>query len=227
MIHFLEVTCYRGNRLIFDQASCHIPAGTFNCLIGGIGGGKSTFLYLVSNHILANEGMILFCQRKLKKLQGNQLALHRRQIGLIEQEHRFLMQCNVEQNIGLPAKISGKAESDILFRTQEVAEELNLTYHLKTPIRNLSVGERQLVQIARVLVHQPMVILADDPTQFLDPTTSQEVLSLLYELPLKFGITVLVTTNGIEHWHQSTRYLRIQNHQIEEWSRADPVGSRS
>ncbi|MBF0277837.1 MAG: ATP-binding cassette domain-containing protein [SAR324 cluster bacterium] len=217
MIYFLDVSKYFGNHLIFDQVHCHIEMGSFNCLIGANGSGKSTFLKLILKQEIPNGGEILFFQRSLAVLQKSSLEEHRRQIGVIEQEHRFLRHENVETNLMLPFSIAGAHSPENNSKMLKLAEQLNLTRFLKSPVYELSSGERQLVSVARAMVHDPALILADDPTQFLSEESASTVITLLKEAN-NGGATVILTSRSMQRIPHGSGVWLIRRHEIQEFS---------
>ncbi|MBF0288648.1 MAG: ATP-binding cassette domain-containing protein [SAR324 cluster bacterium] len=214
MIHFIEVSKYYGNRILFDQANCHIPMSSFNCLIAANSTGKTTFFNLVFNQELPDGGQILFLQHTLGQLKKNKLAEHRRHIGIIRQEPLFLRKETVETNIMLPLAIAGKAKHDAALKVNEIAETLNLLHCLKSPIGNLSPGKKQLVSIARALVHEPILILADEPIQHLQQDLAKIAMELLYQA-YKKGTTVVLASqrNEILSYSEANVFV-IEQYQI-------------
>ncbi len=218
MIHFLDVSKYYGNHVVFDQINCHIEMASFNYLIGANGTGKSTFFKLILNQKIPDGGEILFFQRSLGVLKKTPLAEHRRQIGTIEQEHRFLRQENVETNLMLPFIIAGKKTPENLIKMRALAEQLGLANFLKKTMGDLSTGERQLVSVVRALVHEPVLILADDPTQYLSEDSAKAVIELLREAYLK-GATVVLACRDMSQISPDSRLFLIRQYQLQEVSR--------
>ena len=217
MIHFLEVTKYYGNRLVFDHLSCQIPSGTVSCLMGETGSGKTTFMQLILNQVFPEGGKILFYHQELKKLKGKSLAQHRREIGWIPQSPWFLRDRNVRENLELLARIDGKPPEEIRRDREEVAEQLGLTPLLELPMDKLSMGERQLVQIARVVVRKPLVVLAEEPLQFLDPPVAEVIQQQFFQMANHSEVTVLVSSSLPKMWtHPYLNHYRIHHYQIEE-----------
>ncbi len=214
MIHFLDVSKYYGNRLVFDQVNCHIPMASFNCLMGANSTGKTTFFQLVLNQEFPDGGQILFLQHTLGRLNKKQLAEHRRHIGMIRQEPLFLGKETVETNIMLPLMIAGKAGNDAVVQVKEIAEALNLLHCLKNPIGNLSPGEKQLVSIARALVHKPVLILADEPIQHLHQEMAKVVMELLYQTYRKGTTVVLASQSNDILVYPEAKVLIIEQYQI-------------
>ncbi|MGK5090996.1 ATP-binding cassette domain-containing protein [Deltaproteobacteria bacterium TL4] len=217
MLHFQAVTKYYGNRLVFDHASFQIPAGTFSCLSGPTGSGKSTLMQLILNQILPDGGDILFYNQRLGRLSGKPLAAYRQRIGWIDQSLRFFKDLNVKENIVLQAGRAGITSKKIQRQLEEVSEMLGLYPYMKVPIATLSLGEQQLVQIARVLVHQPSLILAEDPLQFLEPSFANTLQHVLSEMSTQLETTIIVTANDARLWNDPhLHHYKIESHQILE-----------
>jgi len=217
MIHFLDVSKYYGNHLVFDQINCHIETTSFNYLIGANGTGKSTFFKLILKQKIPDGGEILFFQRSLGVLKKTSLEEHRRHIGTIEQEHRFLRQENVETNLMLPFIIAGQKTPENTIKMRALAEQLGVANFLKKTIDDLSIGERQLVSVVRALVHEPGLILADDPTQYLSEDSAKGVIKLLREAYLK-GATVILASRNLSEIYPDSRLFLIQHYQLQEVS---------
>ena len=215
MIELEEVTYAEGKTLVFDRVSYQIRPGTIHCLSGKNSVGKSTFLRLITHHIAPQSGTLRFFHYVLKSLDLSQLALHRQQIGWITQQARFLEELTVQENLELFARIRGKATVEIAPLLQTVAEQLDIAPYLALPIHEVSPGIRQLVQVGRVLIQRPLLILADEPTQFLGKDLIKKIQKLLFELSQNWDVTTLVTTTWPEFWGSSHfQHCKIENHQI-------------
>lgn len=193
MLHFIDISKYFGNRLIFDQITCHIEMASFNYILGATGSGKTTFLELILQEKIPDNGQILFLQHPLEKLSTKALTQHRQHIGMVPQVHKFLRKETVETNLILPLKLKQEKKEICRTKANDFAEKLGLRYYLKYPIDTLSKGEQQLVAIARALIHEPLLILADDPTQHLSKKWSRVILNLLHEVHNQ-GTTVIITS---------------------------------
>lgn len=215
MIHFLDVSKYFGNHLIFDQINCHIEVASFNCLMGANGVGKSMFFQLILKETLPNDGQILFLQQPLSRLKGSSLAEHRQHIGIIHQKHRFLSHTTTENNIRLPLKIQKKTLKEKDEKMREWGEQLGLLEGFNRPVHELSLGEQQCISVLRALIHDPILILADDPLQHLSEDLAQAVMGLLYDAYLA-GTTVIVAAQSMNFFPKEARVLHIRDYQIQE-----------
>ena len=218
MIHFVNVSKYYGNHLIFDQVDCQIEMTSFNGLIDPYSTGKTTFFKLILRQEIPDGGQILFFRHSLHTLSKRALEQHRRQIGLIEQKPRFFQREDVESNIMLPLRIVGNPIAENAVKMHELAEQLDLLPLIKKTMGVLSTGERQLVSVARALIHEPVLILADDPTQHLSDESSKVVIGLLYEAYLK-GTTVIVAARSSDQLPSDARIFGIRHYQIQDAAR--------
>lgn len=214
MIHLHDVTKYFGSQIVFDNASCHIESGSFNYLLGTTGSGKTTFIQLINRQITADGGMIKFQDYELNSLSGKRLAYHRQRIGIVSQKPSFLHGSSVAVNIALLAEIAGKSRSEIEERTRFFSQRLGVWHFLDYPLRNLSIGQRQLVQLVRVFVLDPAVVLVDIPTQHLDVQLAGIVMDTLYENNLKSKNTTLITTPHLDKIYPNLQSFVINQHHI-------------
>ncbi len=215
MIHFIDVSKYFGNKVIFDQVNCHIPMGSLNYVIGDSGSGKTTFLRLILKAELLSSGEILFLQRPLQRLKGRSLLEHRQHIGLIEQHHRFFWQQTVEANLKTPLTFARKKDGNEEIRIKNLAERLRIEYCLTHRMEELSAGEKQMIAIARAVINDPILILADEPNQYLDKTQTEIAAGLLYEKS-QSGTTVVIASqqsNSIPY--PKLNLFWMQHHQIQ------------
>ena len=215
MIHFLDVSKYFGNRLIFDQINCHIEMASFNCLIGANGSGKSIFFQLILKQTRPNGGEILFLQQPLSRLKDSALAQHRQHIGMIHQKHRFFAHKTAQNNILLPLTLQKKVLPKQDEKMQEWGEQLGLLEGFNRPVSQLSLGEQQCVSVLRALIHEPILILADDPLQHLSADLAKGVMELLHAAYLA-GTTVIVAAQSMNFLPDAARVWRIEQYQIQE-----------
>jgi cell division transport system ATP-binding protein len=196
--------------LRFDGVSKHYPGGpaaltdlTFAVdegemifVTGHSGAGKSTLLRLIHLSERPTRGTVLVEDRNLAKVRGGQVALHRRKVGVVHQDHRLLMERSVFDNVALPLLIAGLPAADIGRRVRVTLEKLGLGAREKALPRQLSTGEQQRVGIARAVAAQPRLLVADEPTGNLDPTLAGEIMTLFESLPA-LGTTVLVASHDL------------------------------
>ena len=178
------------------ELSFELPTGEMAFLTGHSGAGKSTLLKLIMLIERASSGRVIVNDRDHSQLKGNQIALARRDIGMIYQDHNLLDDRTVYENVALPLVISGMQPRDIPNRVYAALDLVGLKHRAKSLPFELSGGEQQRVGIARAVVSKPAVILADEPTGNLDPQLAVEVMNIFEELS-RVGVSILVATHDL------------------------------
>lgn len=199
MITFDNVTKIykRGARLALDHVSLTIDRGEFVFLVGTSGSGKSTFLSLVLGEESATEGKILVLGKDLGRLSRWKVPGLRRQVGVVFQDFRLLENKNVYDNVAIALQVIGKPRRVIRRVVPEVLQMVGLGGKDKRFPHELSGGEQQRVAIARAMVNRPPILLADEPTGNLDPSTSLGIMRLLDRIN-RAGTTVVMATHDEE-----------------------------
>ena len=196
MIKFDNVTAtYKKNIGIFN-ISFEVKSGELVFIMGPTGAGKSTILKTIYKDILIDSGKIFIDKDEISNSNSNlSISNTRSKIGMIFQDFKLLNDRNVFDNIALPLRIKGVSNNNIKDMVRESLNKVNMTkYELSYPLE-LSGGEQQRIAIARALVNNPKIILADEPTGNLDPNISDEILDLL-ELFTSNGSSVLMSTHN-------------------------------
>ena len=195
MIQFENVTAtYADDVGIFDL-SFHIEKGEMVFLMGPTGAGKSTVLKTIYKDILLNDGSLYIDGKDITDMRTRKIPYYRRKIGMIFQDFRLIGDRSVFENVALPLHILGLPNKEIKLKVNGILEKVGLGNVKKMIPSQLSGGEQQRVSIARALVKDPVVILADEPTGSLDPNVSDEILDLL-ELATNNGTSVLMSTHN-------------------------------
>lgn len=197
MIHFHRVTLeYRRTqtKALFDL-SLGIKKGEFVFLVGHSGAGKSSLLNLILKRLEPTSGAVYFAGENLKALHGDRIALHRRRIGVVFQDHRLLKDRTVEENLLFALHVLGVPRSEWETRVTRVLRQVGIVHKKRTYPEELSVGEAQRVAIARALVGDPPVLLADEPTGNLDLANALAVLEVFKSVHAR-GATILVATHS-------------------------------
>jgi ABC-type lipoprotein export system ATPase subunit len=180
-----------------SQIDLEIAAGELVVLKGNSGSGKSTLLSLLAGLDRPTGGELMVAQHDLKKTSDNQLTHFRRQVvGMVFQSFNLLPTLNVLENICLPALLAGKSIAASRSKAMELLQWLGLENRLNHLPAQLSGGEMQRTAIARALINDPAIILADEPTGNLDSRNGQIVIELLAELNRKWERTVLIATHS-------------------------------
>jgi len=186
---------YKSGVGIFD-ISFSLDSGDFMFLMGPTGSGKSTILRSIYLDVRIKKGKIIYKNQDLSKIKKWQVPYHRRDIGMIFQDYKLLEDRSVYDNVALPLQISGFKGSLIKDKVYSVLDKVGLANKSKSYPLKLSGGERQRVSIARALVKDPLLILADEPTGNLDPIVADEILDLLDDLAKTMGTAVLMSTHN-------------------------------
>ena len=195
MIKFENVTATYANNIGVFNLTFHIPKGELVFLMGPTGAGKSTVLRTIYKDVPIIDGELYINGEDIKKLPKRQIHRFRRKIGMIFQDYRLIQDRTVYENIALPLQISGEKNKVIKHKVHEIIKKVGLENKQKNYPGQLSGGEKQRVYIARALVKDPIVILADEPTGNLDPIVSDEILDLL-ELATESGAAILMSTHN-------------------------------
>ncbi|MBD3690164.1 cell division ATP-binding protein FtsE [Nanchangia anserum] len=199
MIEFVNVTkiYQRGAKPALDHANIGIEKGEFVFLVGPSGSGKSTFLSLVLREERATSGKVMVLGRDVTRMSRWKVPQLRRQIGTVFQDFRLLEGKTVFDNVALALQVTGHSRSDIRSMVPEALSMVGLDGKEKRMPHELSGGEQQRVAIARAMVNRPQILLADEPTGNLDPTTSLGIMSLLDHIN-RTGTTVVMATHDDE-----------------------------
>ena len=196
MIRFEKVTkTYPGpGKPALDNVSIDIEKGEFVFLVGTSGSGKSTALRLVLRESRPTSGRVYVAGKEVNRLAGWKVPRLRRQIGTVFQDFRLLPSKTVSENVAFALQVIGKPKSEIAKVVPETLELVGLGGKGDRLPDELSGGEQQRVAIARAFVNRPMILIADEPTGNLDPTTSAGIMKLLGRIN-ETGTTVLMATH--------------------------------
>ncbi len=196
MIRFEKVSkSYGGQtRPALDNVDVGIDKGEFVFLVGVSGSGKSTFLRLVLREARPTAGQVFVAGKEVNRLAAWKVPALRRQIGTVFQDFRLLPNKTVAENVGFALQVIGKPRSTILKVVPETLELVGLGGKGARMPDELSGGEQQRVAIARAFVNRPMILIADEPTGNLDPTTSVGIMKLLDRIN-RTGTTVVMATH--------------------------------
>jgi cell division transport system ATP-binding protein len=187
---------YGGGQAALSEVSFDVAAGEMLFVTGHSGAGKSTLLRLIHLSERPSRGAVLFREKNLLKVRGSKVALHRRDVGVVYQDHRLLADRSVADNVALPLLLRGLRRGDIGKRVRVVLERVGLGARANALPSQLSAGEQQRVGIARAVVSEPALLVADEPTGNLDPTLSAEIMTLFESLPER-GTSVLVASHDL------------------------------
>lgn len=195
-ISLKNAAIYQHNRCILKNVNFEIGEGEFVYLIGRTGSGKSSLLKTLYADLPAIDGEINIANFDLRKIKRREIPMLRRKIGIVFQDFQLLYDRSVEDNLSFVLDATGwKDKAAISKRIDEVLKQVSLENKRKSMPHQLSGGEQQRIAIARALLNDPNVILADEPTGNLDPETTNDIMDLLKEISAK-GKTILMATHN-------------------------------
>jgi len=187
---------FQQKHLVLSGVDLHIDKGDFVWLIGQTGSGKSSLLKVIYGDlgIAAGDGHV--CGFELKSLTTKDIPFLRRKLGIVFQDFQLLTDRTVEQNLQFVMQATGWKDKNLIAeKTLDVLEKVGLRSKLKKMPHELSGGEQQRVVIARALINDPEIILADEPTGNLDPDTSEEIVLLLKQISQSSNTAILIATH--------------------------------
>jgi cell division transport system ATP-binding protein len=202
---------YPGGQVALEDVSFEVQAGEMLFLTGHSGAGKSTLLRLVHLSERPSRGAVVFNDRNLNKVRGSRVPLHRRNVGVVFQNHQLLVDRSVGENVALPLILRGMKRGEIGKRVRSLLERLGLGARERALPSQLSAGEQQRVGIARALVAEPALLVADEPTGNLDPTLSAEIMALFAALPER-GTSVLVASHDLNLVKRMKKRVLVLDH---------------
>ncbi|CCV65577.1 ABC transporter, ATP-binding subunit [Paracholeplasma brassicae] len=202
-------------QVLFDL-SLNFEESSFNSIIGQSGSGKSTLLNILGTLDKATSGDVVINGKKTQDLKANELStLRNESIGFIFQFHYLLPEFTAIENVLMPFKISKKPiTEEVLNRANELLDIVGLSTKKNNLANNLSGGQQQRVAIARSLINNPKIILADEPTGNLDSDTTEQVYELLREINLKFKTTFIIITHDRHIAEKADRIIEIKDGRI-------------
>lgn len=200
MIYFEKVSkIYKqaegGTSEALKNITLHIKPSEFVIVVGHSGAGKSTLIKLINREIRPDKGKIYVGGLDYSELKKRDIPYLRRKIGVVFQDYKLLPKKTVFENVGYALEVAGIRPIEIKERVPRILDLVGLSTKTNCFPRELSGGERQRVAIARALVHQPRILIADEPTGNLDPKTSWEIVEILQKIN-QLGTTIIITTHN-------------------------------
>jgi len=192
------VDVFQQKHLVLSSVNLHVDKGDFVWLIGQTGSGKSSLMKIIYGDLKINNGEGHACGYDLKKLTDKEVPFLRRKLGIVFQDFQLLTDRTVAQNLEFVMKATGWKDKNLIAeRTKDVLEKVGLRSKINKMPHELSGGEQQRVVVARALLNDPEIILADEPTGNLDPETSEDLVMLLKQIS-QSGTAVLVATHDYQ-----------------------------
>ncbi|MFI5144694.1 MAG: cell division ATP-binding protein FtsE [Ignavibacteria bacterium] len=217
MINFDKVSFSYPHKEIFNDVNFRIDKGEFVFLIGESGTGKTTLLRMINMELPPANGEIVVSEFSSKSIKKPEIPLLRRKIGFVFQDFKLLEDRNVFDNVALPLFLAGLKPALVKKKVFNILNEVGVFESYKKMPFELSGGEQQRVSIARAIVNEPLVLIADEPTGNLDPFVSFEIIKLLLNINFK-GTAVLVATHNYEIVRKlkSKRLMQIKDKKLFE-----------
>jgi len=215
IIHLDKVSIFQKHNLVLTNVTLDIDKGEFVYLLGKTGSGKSSLLKTLYAELDLVQGDAIVAGFDLATIKRKEIPFLRRKLGIIFQDFQLLTDRNINDNLTFVLKATGwKNKQEMQKRIQDVLEKVHLsTKGFKMP-HELSGGEQQRISIARALLNDPELILADEPTGNLDPETSEEIMKVLLEIS-KSGRAVLIATHDIMMFNKfPSRTIKCENGKI-------------
>ncbi len=197
MIKLTDVNKFYGKNKVLDEVSLLINSGEFVSIVGQSGAGKTTIVRLLIGEEEADSGKVMVGDWDITRLSRRDIPHLRRQIGVIFQDFKLLPKKTLEENISFALEVSGGSREKIKKIVPSVLKIVGLEGKGKRYPGEVSGGEKQRAAIARALVHQPKILLADEPTGNLDAINADEIIDLLLRIN-NFGTTVILVTHNKE-----------------------------
>ena len=213
----LTKTYGSGENLVHavDDVSFSVEKGEFVAIVGASGSGKSTLLHLIGGVDRPTSGKIFVDGNDISKMNDDKLAaFRRRQVGIVYQFYNLIPILTVEENITLPCDLDGRGVDRE--RLEMILDSFGLRARRKHLPNQLSGGQQQRTSIARALINNPSLVLADEPTGNLDSKSSEEVMSMLKMCNQSYGQTVIMITHNLDIAKQADRIITISDGKIVE-----------
>jgi cell division transport system ATP-binding protein len=211
MIQFQKVSKHYGNQTALRDITFSVEKGDMAFITGPSGSGKTTLLKLIYLAEKPDEGTISIGEQETGRIKESDIPIVRRNMGFVFQDFRLLNNRNVFDNVALALRIRGVDEKEVKTRVFESLKSVNLRHKTDSHPAALSGGEQQRVVIARAIVSEPAIILADEPTGNVDPDTAAGIVKTFKDINIK-GTTILIATHNRELFRNTGRkVLRLDN----------------
>ena len=202
---------YGNGTTALRGVSVSVESGEFAYIVGPSGAGKSTFIKLLYREEKIDKGSLTVADFNLAKIKKKDVPMLRRSVGVVFQDYKLLPRKTVFENIAYAMEVIGEKPRNIKKRVMEVLDLVGLKHKIRSFPNELSGGEQQRIAIARAIVNNPKVLIADEPTGNLDYANAQAVFEILSELQADFGTALLMVTHDRQLASMADKQLAMQN----------------
>lgn len=200
---------------VLSEVSFFVESGSFTSIVGPSGSGKSTLLRIIGGLMRPSGGEIVVNNENLYKKSDRKLAKYRNQtIGFVFQDYRLIPHYSVIENIKVPLKIAGVSGREQTKRAKSILRSVGLSDYEKSRVDELSGGQQQRVGIARAVITNPEILIADEPTGNLDTKTGNEIMRILRAIQNTTKMTIVMVTHNPELAKQSDQIVHLQDGRI-------------
>ena len=215
MLTARNITKNYGNLQVLRSVDFDINKGEIVCIVGSSGAGKSTLLHILGTLDTPDSGTVTLEGKQIGSLKGNKLASFRnKHIGFVFQFHHLLPEFTAVENVCIPGWIAGGKKREVNDRAVSILHSLGLGERLQNKPQQLSGGEQQRVAVARALINNPSIIMADEPTGNLDSARAKELHRLFIDLRSQYNQTFLIVTHNEELAQMSDRIVHMRDGKI-------------
>ena len=198
-----------------DGVSISVQQGEFVAIVGASGSGKSTLMHMLGGVDRPTSGSIVINGQEITTMTNDQLAVFRRQqVGIVYQFYNLIPILTAEENVVLPIQLDGRKPDPQ--RVQYVFDELGITSKMKSLPNEMSGGQQQRVSIARAIINEPAILLADEPTGNLDTKSTEDIVDILQHTNKAFGQTIIMITHNMDIAKRVDRTITIRDGKIVE-----------
>jgi lipoprotein-releasing system ATP-binding protein len=204
-----------GQLQVLKGVDIEVAKGEIVSIVGSSGAGKSTLLHILGTLDKADAGQIIINNQRVDQLSGKKLAAFRnKEIGFVFQFHHLLPEFTALENVCIPGWIAGGKKKEILARAGKLLDTLGLSGRLENKPQQLSGGEQQRVAVARALINNPSIVMADEPTGNLDSANAKDLHQLFIHLKQQFNQTFLIVTHNEELAQMGDRIVHMKDGRI-------------